>query len=122
MLKVTLICDLVDDRKDTILTLLQTMQEGAVIQDCAFLDLGSKKSQRKARGYLSKYAASEIFIVFERTTEVIIDTDEYGDPIEEPTTSKKVEVLDVIYKEQIHKNNWIDAINQKITKLVNENK
>lgn len=64
------------------------------------VDSGSKKTQRRARSYFSKYAASKVFIVFENEAD---------------------EVLSVVYKEEIHENNWKAIIISKLTKLLNEN-
>lgn len=62
-----------------------------------FLDTGSKKTQRTARSYLSKYAASEIFVVME-------------------DANKKV--LGVVYKEEINnENTWGDVIMKKIMNI-----
>lgn len=69
------------------------------------LDTGSKKHQRKARGYFSKYASSEVFVVIE-------DDEKEGE-----------KVLDVIYKEQANKpgHSWYSILEDKLTNILNEN-
>lgn len=118
MLKVILISDLSHPDRESIQDFLNEI-EGALIDKCAFFDLGSKKTQRKARSYLSKYAASEIFVVFEKTITISLTEDEYGDPIE-PISINKTEVVDVLYKEQV--SNWKDDLMFKINKIKNEYK
>lgn len=120
MLRVILICDLGDYRKEPICNKLEELQEDVLIDEYIFLDTGSKKSQRKARGYLSKYAASEIFVVFEKQSEGQIETDEWGDYLEKPKTVKKTEVVDVLYKEQVNKDTtWEDVIERRLKRLMN---
>lgn len=66
------------------------------------LDIGSKKHLRKARGYFSKYASSEVFVVLEN---------------EELEQNK---VIDVIYKEEAIRSSWEILLKKKLEKHLNE--